>query len=429
MAWEIIQDEQAPESVLGTLGRGALRTGARVAESVAGLPGDIASGVLGLGNLATRLVSGSEIPGVSTVQQYLPTSEKIREHVTRPLTGEYLEPRGSLESGIDTIVGDVASLLTPGGIASKGASLTAKTLGKTALKAAGANIVGSGVGEFFGAEAGALAKGLTLGLSNLAGGRKALTKQYKNDYELANFAVPESAQVTGIPLRTRLGHDIKTVKAGVSPNKNTMLSVLEGVQSNIDKKGNIKVKDLLNLKRNLNEWIGNENIDKSLRGQFGKTAADIRKEISNYAKTNPNFAEPYYRAEEIYAGLQPSSQISKFAEKNLTLQKALQNWTPLSFAGYFLTKGLKIPVGIALKGAGIGGAVTLGAREAIRFAELVTKSPTARKYYLDAAKSAALGDAAATAKNLKAFDQAASKYEEKNIESFQPQSSGWQMID
>jgi len=426
------QPQQQEETGLGTLARGAARTAARVGESVAGLPGDIASGVLGLGNLGAQVLAGSEIPGVSTVQKYLPTSENIKRYGTESLTGDYLKPRSGTEETIDTLVGDVASLLTPTGIASKGAALTGRAIGKTALKAAGAGLVGKGVSEVFGPEAGALAKGVTLGLANLAGGRKALTNQMKADYDASNFAIPNNARQNAVSLRTKLGHDIKTLEKSVGPNKDTMLSVLKGTQENIDKKGNIKVKDLVNLKRNLNEWLRDEKLDRSVRGQFGKTVGDLNKEIAKYAEANPDFKVPYYRAEEIFKATEPTTALRKFAEKNLTIQKAFQNWKPLSASGYFLTKGLGLPVNLVLKGTGITAGSILGTKEAIKFGELIYKSPTARQYYLDAAKAAAIGDAASVAKNIQAFDKAAYKYEQSNPQfsqqSVQPSTRRYELL-
>lgn len=402
------------ESTLGTLGRGLARTGARVGEAVAGLPGDVVSGALGLGNLGSRILTGSEIPGVSTAQEYLPTSQKIREKVTEPLTGEYLKPRGGFEETLDTLVGDVASLLTPVGIASKGAALTGRALGKTALKAAGAGLVGKGVGEFFGPEAGAIAKGVTLGLGSTAFGRKALTKQMNTDYGAADFAIPHKARLKDISLRTKIGHDIKVISKGVSPNKDSMLNVLEGVKKNFAKDGTIGVKDVWSLKRNVNEWLRDPQIERSVKNQLAKTVGDLNQSLGKYAQTNSEFSVPFYRAEELYKGLNDASQLSQFLQKNATVQKALQHWAPLSFAGTVLTRGLGVPVGTALKGLGVSGAAAIGAREAVKFGELFAKNPTARKFYIHAVKASAIGDAAAAAKNLKAFDQAAATFEQQS---------------
>jgi hypothetical protein len=444
--------QQQEETGLGTIGRGIARTGARVGEAVVGLPGDIVSGIAGLANSGSQLLTGSEIPGVSSLQKVLPTSQNIREYGTKSLTGEYLEPRSGTESTLDTLVGDIASLLTPGGFASKGASITGKAIGKAAARAAVGGVVGKGVGEFAGDTAGAIAKGLTLGLSSTYGGRKALDAKRHAVYQEATAALSDRNVIRNPGLQRTLVNDIQKVTKGVSPERRDILKVLKGAERNfygIKEKikpdlayayeagpegaqikapkakiieGNIKVQDLWNLKKNINEWLGDPDLAKGTKQQLGKTLSDLNKELAAYSIKNPTFGVPYNLGEELTKAIKPSTELRNLAEKNITFQNALKHWQPLSFAGYVATKGLGIPVGLALKTSGVGAGLALGGKEAIKLGELLAKSPHARKYYLAAAKEAGLGNAAAAAKNLKAFDQAAYQYEQANPAQEQQQA-------
>jgi len=412
MPYEFI-DEEPQESILGTIGRGVARTGARVAEAGAGIFGDVTSGVLGLGNLASRALTGSEIPGVSTVQDYLPTSEKIRKKVTEPLTGEYLKPQGAFESGLDTLVGDIASLLTPGGMASKGASLTGKALVRAGARAAGAGLIGKGVEELSGSPtAGAIAKGLTLAVSNTAGGRKALGKSIKADYMHADEAIPKNFSIRDQPLRRTLVSDIKRIEKGVSPNKKDMLEVLRGSESNFFSRGatdgNIKVKDLWNLKKNVNEWLRDPDLPKPVRSQLKKTNGDLNKSLSTYAENNPRFGNPFHRAEEMTRNMEQSTQFTQFLRKNATIENFLKSWKPLSLLGYTL-KGMGVPVAGLLGGVGLTAGVPGGVKHLANLTELLARSSHARKYYTDLIKAGATGDVAAAQKNMKSLDQIAAK--------------------
>lgn len=403
MPYELINDNQE-ESALGTLGRGIARTGARVAESVAGLPGDLLGGVAGLGNLIT----GGNIPGLQSIQENPFTSQSIRKNVTQKLTGNALEPQGGTEQFFDEVVGDIATLLTPGGIASKGASLTGKGLAKAGAKALAGATVAGGVRSLGGSDqAAGLAKLATSVIGNTIGGRAALKKQMNQNYADAEFAIPNGAKIGAVPLRTKLGHDIKVITKGVSPVKNEMLGVLEGVRNNISKDGKIGVKDAWNLKRNINEWIGNDKIDKVTKRQLSKTLGDLNSSLGDYAKKNSDFANSFYPAEDMYKAIHQGSTVNKFLQNNVTLRKSLDKWQPASALGYSLYHfNLAKPTTIV--GGFAGG---FGAREVVKMTEFLYNSPQARKYYASLIKASLAGDAATAAKDIRKIDQLAASYE------------------
>lgn len=405
MPYELVNDNEQ-EGLLGTLGRGAARTLARGTEAVAGLPGDIVGGIAGLGNLASEKISGSKIPGFESLQSNPFTSQSIKENVTEKLTGNYLKPQGKGEELLDEIVGDLSTLLIPGGIASKGASLTGKAVARGAGKVA-AGVAASQIAKGLGAteQQAGFAKLATSVLSNTLGGRSALTKQMNERYEKADFSVPNKAQVTAVPLRTRLGHDMQVIKKGASPVKNEMLEVLDTARKNIDKKGNIKVKDALSLKKSINRWFDDPKLDKETRSQFKRTVGDINNTIARYAETNPEFAQNYFPAEEMFKNLKEGSVLNKTLQNNVTFKKAIEKFTPISTIGAGLLHfNLAKPATVLGVGAG-----AFGAREAIKMSEFLWNSKQAQKYYWSLIKAAAAGDGATAAKDIRKIDALAAK--------------------
>lgn len=110
--------------------RGAGRTIARAGEAAAGLPGDIANTIDAGRVYASNLDRTSEKPNDFDWQLFektgmpeflqpeakpvnYPGSEFIKENVTRPLTGSYLEPRTSGEKTYDRFVQEATDLINP----------------------------------------------------------------------------------------------------------------------------------------------------------------------------------------------------------------------------------------------------------------------------------------------------------------------------
>lgn len=132
MPYELLEEEDIqPESTLGYAGRTIGRTIARAGESIAGLPGDIASIPLSLGNYAAKALTGKDnvfpervnllhnsparhiVKALTGKDFNLPTSGDIKKDITEKLTGNTLEPQGSGEQLWDDIVSDAATIFLP----------------------------------------------------------------------------------------------------------------------------------------------------------------------------------------------------------------------------------------------------------------------------------------------------------------------------
>jgi hypothetical protein len=117
------KDEE--ETLLETTARTTARTGARAAETLLGLPGDVKDLLSNILVGIPEYFAGEELPrwrqAVKGDQSdfpeplglNFPTSSELREGITKPLTGEYLEPKNEFEKFGDTISEDFASLAIP----------------------------------------------------------------------------------------------------------------------------------------------------------------------------------------------------------------------------------------------------------------------------------------------------------------------------
>ncbi len=427
MKYAFIDDEPkntnsspSEESFLGTLGRGALRTGARAAESIVGAPGDINS-------LVSTLTGG-------VVPQVLPSSQTIRENVTKPLTGEYLEPQGSTEGFFDELVGALAPMIAGGPIGSvakaagkvpgiakgvsslvknapklaKGAEIAGKALyGSTPLKRA-LPIAGAGIGA--GKTAGALgapewAQGLaSLGASGAAsllshaGGTKSIHKAALEQYNLADSLIEslprDKKSVSISPIRGSLDALRKDLSRG-NPGavEKQIVQYIDSIE-NKAKRGRIPIEELVALKRQLNRDIGDpaklHGVEKLLGSVKNKVTDLIHNE---YGKTNPEFSRAIKTGDELFAGVQRAKQASSFLDKHANLKMVL----PLGI--YSL---LTNPVGTA-KAAAVGVPLIAASGAASRGISYL-RNPSIRKYYkgfLDAASKDSLPAATIAAKNLK----------------------------
>ncbi len=408
MAYRFLDDQ---ESILGSLGRGAARTVARVGESVAGAPADIVSGVAGLGNLITQKVTGSELPGAQTVSQAVQpfTSQGIKENVTQKLTGDYLNPRGAGEAFVDQIVGDLGGLLAGGvgGLAKGGIKAAAKTVGKQALRATGANIAGRVAEDVTGSPTfGGLTKALTLLGSSTAGGRQALTQLQKESYQQAKQAIPVGAQINARTLGAQLDNSIKAVAKLDMPNKEFVLDRLQAVRRNI-KNGRIGALEAFELRKNMNDYLYNQ----TLTGQQARYVSRIRDllndQLDSYGRLNPQFKQFIDVGDDITRGLKSGGQVQQFLNNNVRVGKILQNYKPLSFGLYGLVELLGKPYTLGALTAGVPSAFL--SKYAGQTYNLIKTSPVARQYYQDIISASVKKDAAAFASAIKKFDQFAAK--------------------
>lgn len=408
MPYELL--EEAPvapqdESTLGFLGRTGARGAARAGEAVLGLPGDIASGALNLANYGISKVTGKPGP---IPELPLPTSGAIRRNITQPLTGEYLEPQGSGEEFFDEIIGDAATLLVPlkgkvpfgkavgGALARSAAGNTAKWAAETVTDSP---LVGAG------AKIGAMA------LAGTLGGRQELNKLRGDSYKDAFAKIPEKAKFNFSPEKQELEKLAKTLTKGDRPDKAFMLDRFRSINNITNKAGKGSIEEAIQLKQDWNKHLADPSLPKASRDGLKQAVGILNEGIGRYGKTNPEFFKPYKIGEELTGALQSTNFVQKVLSKHPYLQDNVRN--PIV---------QKLLWGGALYGAGRAGvpaiagigAAAIGAKEAAKTYQLISRSPVAQRYYKDAVQSALKNDIKSLGRNLSKLDKAADDYMSKH---------------
>ena len=390
------QPEDAGQMVTRNLARGAARAG----EAFLGLPGDIVQGGLGLTNLGIEKVTGKESP----LPKELPvaTSDWYRQNITKPLTGEYLEPKGKIEKGIDDVIGDFTSLMVPVGPAlGAGKALAAAGLGNLA------SWVTEGIGGSQGQQGAAKMGAMLLATAVNPG---SLKKHMKSLYSAAEASIPEDAVVFANPVKKQISETQKKLQYGGStPIKNEMKYKIGELEGKIDK-GRMKVKDVWAFKRDFNELIRNKGGTPELSGiekDLAPFVNSLDQTLKKYGDVNKKFKyKELKQADDIWQGMNVHSGIKKFLRNTVTPKNIIVGGLFGMSHPHALSKG--IPAALAT-------------RYGVEAIEPIVRSKAIMKYYAKTAASAALKDKNATIRNFRNL--------EKVVEQEHPESKSSGMYE
>jgi hypothetical protein len=407
--------DQSGESLPGKIGRGLARSGARAAESIVGLPGNI----IGAGVNALNYATGGRTPSVeelnaqpSLVNIPLPTSEQIKESVTKPLTGEYLEPQGDLESFADEVVSDAAPLFLTG----LSGSLGLKGVGKQAAKSlaiSGAGNTAKLAGELITGSplVGAGAKLGTMLLAGTAGTRGSMEKLQNKSYNDAFSNIPLGKKFNFSPEKKSIDYAIKAISRSDIVNKADALDRLNAFRNIAGRSGLANVKEVVDMKRSWNEFLrlNGRKLGKDARKVI-ETARDHLKEgIARYGKTNNKFWNPYSAGEELTAGLRDIDEVSSFLSKYPYLKKKLESPILGSlFKGSAFHSGQIVQNYPGQVAAGVGS--ILGIQSGARAIKLMRNSPIAFKAYKDVVKKSLAGNVSNLGRDLDKIEKEYQKH-------------------
>jgi hypothetical protein len=449
--WELLKEEQ-PESALGTIGRGGARALARSAETILGLPGDIANTALGLTNFGIEKATGKPSPLPAKVP-IIQGSEDIKENVTEPLAKEflpkdYIQPQGEGEKFFDEIASDAAALFFPakGSIPFKGiAGRALKSIGKSAL----ANTAK------WGAEAltdsplvGSAVKLGTLLYTDLFGSRKELGSIKDNFYKESKAKIPTAAKINVKPEKLGIEKIITELDRGDLPDKKFLLDRAKSFEDIVSKNipsrkeassiineagkpytkvipgkrgGEALVNQIIKIKQDWNQHLLDPNLGSKSKDVIKRLVGTANSAIQRYGTTNPEFYEPWKAAEELHGALNTKGLIQNILSKNPLLENSIKN--PL--VKYLLAPGIVkggitgiTKIGLP-KSLGIA-AGAKGAYDASRAIQLMASSPLARKYYKDFAQSALKNDSKAMLRDIRKLNHEADKLTSSE--------EGWELI-
>ena len=377
--------------------RHAARTGSRVVETLAGLPGDIVDLLkTGLGYGAEK-IAGKPLPafrealekGPSSVQgdeflpENIPSSREIREPIGK-LTKGFTEPQTEKEEFSDELISDIASLAIP----VKGKIPFARSIG-TALAA---NLAKQGVKELGGREGTqALTKMGTMFIAGLLG-RGNVKNFSKNLYEKRDSLIPPGAEIESSRLVKSLEQTKRNLEKGVTtPNKNAVIKPIDEILQK-SKSGMIKIEDLTAAQRDFNELMQDPALLKGAKKQFAPVKKDIENAINIYGKSNPEFLKYHKEANEAFGTIAESQKVSKNIGKWIKSKPSLIASPALTLFEY-QHPGAILPT--------IAGAV--GGYGALKTGELlyrIGKSPVLQKHYLGVVKESLKDNATGTIRHL-----------------------------
>lgn len=411
------------EGVGSKLLRGGLRSAARIGESALGLPGDIASGVLGAGSYLT----GGAIPNYEELQKELPislpTSQNVREGVTKQLTGEYLEPQNKVEGFIDNVMGDIVSFMAPGKLLSKAKFLNPKVikaaqfflpsegagLTSAAKKSFASNFAGMATEELTGSKSlGAGAKMLTILGSNIKGGRASLNKLKDEKYsQVRQILDTEQPRVKATNINAMEQELWKLSENKVIGSKNE--KVLKDLAKTLNRShvaDKIPVESAWSVRSSIREMMREGEIPKTLSKQVDKVVDGLTDVLNEYGTTNKAFGDALQGADALTQGLYAQSQITKNL-KALGASEVIQS----KAARYLLGLGsLKTIPAVA---AGIGAAKVAG--NASHYFDLVMSNTSVRKYLSEVYKQSFKENKAGTLKAIRNLEKAIKHVENKEI--------------
>jgi len=389
--------------------RHAARSAARAGETLIGLPGDIRefTGAIGgwLGDKARSLMGKEPLTEeqkeyireqtkpknwdlIGKLAESFPTSQEVREGITRKYTGDYLEPQNKKEAFADEVVQDFTVLAIP----IKGKPPFARALGTSLFANSGAEIADA----FFGEDAKNYTKLGLLFFAGMVGRNQGGVKKYISGlYDDMRAEVPEGASVSSKNLSNKLNRIESALKKGdpAAASKQEAFQKINAIKNKISG-GEISIDEILELTRDVNESIYDS---KGLvRGQ--NKLYDVRDALHNatkeYGATNEAFASKWKDANQAFASTEMSRKVGNWVKKNIS---------PKDYAyaaSAFGLEGALIGAPMAFKTA--AGVSALGATAySAEVLKRISQSPALRRYYMNTVTSSLQQNKASLMRNMK----------------------------
>ena len=371
------------------------RAGARAAESVGGLPGDILSSGLGIGSYAT----GGSIPSYEKVQEKLPislpTSSQLRKGTQR-LTGDYLEPKTKLQSFGDDIISDLASYVTPVGILGTGIKV-----GKAAKLAVGGNIAAQAAKMIGFSEGGQSATKIGFHLlSGFPGTRGKLTKEMNDSYTKARAS---SGNKTIAPTKfyKQLEDTLEKTSGVKTADREFLRDKLIPLAEAINPKS-IPIQKLWDEKIKLNQLLADPRTPKQALAPIKRLVGSANETLYSLGKENPEFVKNFKIGEELHRGMRKSSEINRFFQRNSNIMDQFKDVDKAKDIWKLL---YTVPSAASLK---VPGAIN-------KTAEFIFNSPMARKEYRNILKAAVENNANVAVKSFAKLNDIVEQEEPKKI--------------
>jgi len=390
--YRLSQPNSNEENLSQYLRRNATRLGSRVAETIGGIPGDIAdliqSGVFsGLESLVGVPVT-NQMREKAKIKFEKPASSSELKKISQEVTKGYTTPRDEKEKLSDEYAEILGSLLGPMKFRK---ALGVAALGLGAKK--GTEILGAGEGTQEAAKLG------TMIVSSMIN-PKGVKQLYTNLYNQAEKLAPEGTLVSAKPLEKKLLSLKKDLEKGTLDRFES--KVLEQTNRVLEKikDGKVDVNHMLASQRSINGVAGDPEFFRRGEHLFPRLQHAVKDTIKLHK--DPEFLKTWHSGNEAFGGLVQSQKLSKFIQKHLGNQPLKHAFIASigEMAGGYPEAIIPTLVGSAAAFTGVKG---------IELSKRIFANPTLRKYYGDILKHAANENAAAMIKSAKLLDEAIKK--------------------
>lgn len=375
--------EAAMGPILGTEEgrRHVARTGARIEETLTGLPGDIKELFNSIAIGIPEYFAGEELPRwrqavegpppgtfVGGFGLGEPTSRDLREGLKEAVGSDYLEPQNKWEEFGDAVAEDFAALAIP----VKGKIPFARALGTSIM----ANSGGEVAKAFGGEKAGAVTKlGLLFAGGMLGHGQGGVKQHIRKLYKDMEGSISQGAEVNAKGLASKLEKIEGVLRKGdpLDASKQPAFQKLKAIRDKISG-GNIAVEELVELNKSTNEAIFGLGELKRGQHQLYNVRNAIHETLGEYGSQNADFLGKWKMANEAYAATEASRKVSNWVRKNVKPKDYLYAAGALGIeGGYF-----GAPATVATIGTGAALGATAYSAEVMK---RIATSPALRKYY------------------------------------------------
>ena len=358
-------------------------------------------------------------PGERSTFAQLPTSEDIRENITKPasehFTGEpeYLEPKNEYERFAQEFTQDLTALALPG-------SGVQSWMGRIGLSLAGNTAKETAKQMGFSPSTQELAKIGTLGIVSLAqiGNAPKFARDY---FQQSKSMIPKGVRFNSQPLQAAL-HQVKNTqwfRGHSTPSTMAAREMIEAIEKRIQR-GSINAHDAMTLRENINELaknLGAFKVEGTQRTAHVGHLNEVRDALmegmeQTIGKQYPSWWNTYQDANAVFGITQRSSALGNFIANNYA-KPVISDAGKILF-GNALARGTAGVAKLGIAGAGIASGAKV-----VELTNRMARSKTLRKYYAEVVKSAAKGDSIAMSEALNKFDEYALK-EEKEKKALKP---------
>jgi hypothetical protein len=356
-----------------------------------------------------QLERESLAPGELNTSTKYPTSEEIREGITKPASESifgdknFLEPKNEFERFGQEVTQDLTRLALPG-------SGVHSWMGRMGLSLAGNTSKQIAKELGFSPSSQELAKFGTLGILSLAqiGNAPRFAQQY---FQQTKAMLPRGVRFNAQPLQNALNRIRNTewFRGHTTPSTRAAREMIDAIEQRIQN-GSINAQQAMTLRENINELAGSLgafNIERGNRTAHVTRLNEVRDALiegmeSTLGRQYPNWWNTYQDANTAFAITRRSSALGQFISTNYA--KPIISDAGKILFGNALAKGA---AGVAK--IGLAGAALATGSKAIELTNRVFRSRTLRNYYGQVISAATRGDGIAMTKALQKFDEEALK--------------------